>query len=95
MTLEPYNAEKLDRLVLRLIDISAEIRRIGRIAAESPAAPLALHDRKALEWVGQLEQWAAECRSRAELAALMQRGVKNAQNIVQNSEQKMPKRRGR
>ncbi len=95
MTLEPYNAEKLDRLVLRLGDISAEMRRIGRVAAELPDVPLALHDRKALEWIGQLEQWAAECRARAELAALVQKGARNAQKIGQNSEQKTPKRRGR
>lgn len=95
MTLETYNVERLDRLALRVVDIAAEIRRIGRIAGELPETPLALHDRKALEWIGQLEQWAAECRTRAELAALVQKGAVNAQNIAQNSERKVPKRRAR
>ena len=49
MTLEPYNAEKLDRLALRLMDISAGFRRISQIAAELPDVPLACTNRKARE----------------------------------------------
>ena len=95
MTLQPYDAEKLDRLALRFLDISAELRRIGRIAADAPGVALALHDRKALEWIAELEQWIAECAARADLAALVQKGANNARNIAQTIERKSPKRPAR
>jgi len=95
MTLQPYDAEKLDRLALRLLDISAELRRIGRIAAAAPAVALALHDRKALEWIAELEQWVAECAARADLSALVQKGATNARNIAQNIGRNYPKRPAR
>ena len=67
MTLEPYNPEMLDEFALRLLDLACLIRDMARRSREEPVEALAfaLHDKKAREWIGNLERWAL--RSRADL----------------------------
>jgi hypothetical protein len=57
MTLESYNPDDLDELSLRLMDICARLRIMARKSRVEQLPPIALHDRKALEWVTKLEEW--------------------------------------
>jgi hypothetical protein len=57
MTLEPYNAERLDGLSLRVLDICSRLRTLAQISRQEELPPIDLHDRKALEWIGNFEVW--------------------------------------
>jgi hypothetical protein len=57
MTLESYKSDDFDELSLRLFDLSARLRTMARRSREEQLASIALHDRKALEWVAKLEEW--------------------------------------
>ncbi len=74
MTLEPYDAQELDRLVLRVLDITAIIRRMSVTARTAPDMAVGLHGKKARQWIGQLEQWAAESSARLDVALMLQKG---------------------
>ncbi len=86
MTLEPYTREKLDELTLRMLDLTAKVRQMAEIAAASNAAgsgdgPLPLHDRKALQWLASLEDWAHDSLSRLQMAQIKRRGAKRAEQF--------------
>ena len=81
MTLKPYDADELDQLALRILDISHEIRRIALAKRDAPELKLAMHEKKALEWIARLEQWAADARARLEMATVRHRGARLASRI--------------
>jgi len=81
MTLEPYDAQKLDQTILRIMDIAGELRQISLAKQRDPELPLAMHDKKALLWITQLEQWAADSRMRMERAKIQRRGESLARKI--------------
>jgi hypothetical protein len=80
MTLETFNSERLDALSLRVLDIAVLLRQMARRADEADLGALTLHEKKALEWLGHLEDWAHDATARLELAALKQRGAKKARH---------------
>jgi hypothetical protein len=58
MTLEPYDPDRLDALALRTLDVCARLRNLARASREEGLPAVELHDRKALEWLEKLEDWA-------------------------------------
>jgi hypothetical protein len=78
MVLEPYTPEQLDQIALRLLDVCAQIRDIARRSREQRLEQVPLHDKKALEWLGKLEEWAAKSQRDFELAQFKQRGARAA-----------------
>jgi hypothetical protein len=82
MTLKPYDAARWDELALRLVDVACEVRQLARACREAPNAAPAVHDKKALEWLVNLERWAGECRTRLEIAQLRQRGARQAESFT-------------
>ena len=81
MTLKPYNADELDQLALRILDVSCQLRQMSIAKRDTPGLELAVHEKKALEWLAHLEQWAADARARLEMATIRQRGAKLASKI--------------
>ena len=67
MTIEQYTPEKLDQLALRLLDLAAELRGVANGARQAGADCLPVHDKKALLWLDNLEQWAGKTRIGAEV----------------------------
>ena len=57
MTLEPYNADRLDGLSLRLLDLCSRVRALAQTSRNEELESIDLHDRKALEWIGNFEVW--------------------------------------
>jgi hypothetical protein len=78
MVLEPYTPDQLDQIALRVLDVCARIREIARRSREQQMEQVPLHDKKALEWLGKLEEWAAKSERDFELAQYKQRGTKAA-----------------
>ena len=79
MTLQPYGPEKLDQFALRLLDLAGVVREMAHISREHEIVDLTLHDKKALEWYTNLDDWAH--KARAELDAK----VRHAQSRRRNS----------
>jgi hypothetical protein len=82
MTLVPYNADRLDETALRILDIAARVRKMASIMRREPDVDLAIHEKKAAEWLAHLERWAAESQAKLDLALVLQAGTKRAENYA-------------
>jgi hypothetical protein len=87
MTLQSYDPEKLDDLALRVLDISCIFRTMAAKARADQPPKLTLQDRKAHEWLTNLEQWARKAESELEMAIFKTRGTAKALEA--------PRRKGR
>ncbi len=74
MTLEPYDAQRIDALTLRALDVCVRLRKLSQVVREEDLAPIALHDRKALEWLEKLEDWLLRCEGEVHRLATKARG---------------------
>jgi hypothetical protein len=81
MTLKPFSADDLDQLALRILDISSQLRQMSAVKRGTPELELAVHEKKALEWLAHLEDWAADARTRLEMARIKHRGTRAAGRI--------------
>jgi hypothetical protein len=77
MTLETYDPDRLDALSLRLLDVCARLRDLARISRQEQL-PVKLHDRKALEWLDKLEDWAYGAEAEVRRAVLKERAARTA-----------------
>jgi hypothetical protein len=78
MTLQPYTPDRLDNLTLRVLDIASRLRTMATRARGEALEEFLLHDKKALEWLAHLEEWAQKADADIELAQLKQRGSRRA-----------------
>ncbi|HEV3417534.1 MAG TPA: hypothetical protein VG056_11990 [Pirellulales bacterium] len=84
MTLELYDADRLDQTALRILDIAATFRQMADSLRRTPEVELPMHDKKAAEWLAHLERWAAESQARLEMALVKRRGAKSAERFSTN-----------
>ena len=78
MTLIPYKPEKLDELALRALDLAASLREMATKCRENDVPLAELHDRKALEWLGRLEEWAQKSSAELDMRIIGHRGARRA-----------------
>ncbi|MEX2188565.1 MAG: hypothetical protein WD875_17285 [Pirellulales bacterium] len=90
MTLIPYQSDQFDRLALRFLDLAATFREIAQRSRDDGIEQVAVHDKKANEWLNKLEFWAEEARQRFELAAMRNLGARKAKELI--AENGTPKR---
>ena len=67
MTLQAYSPEKMEKLALRLLDISAQLRSIALDLRANQLEELKINDRKALSWCENLEIWGQKNRNNLDL----------------------------
>ena len=70
MTYNRYSPEQLDELVLRIFDIAAMLREISQNAQKAKLDDIPMHDRKAVLWCEQLEQWATKTKINVDILLL-------------------------
>ena len=70
MTYNRYSPEQLDQLVLRIFDVAAMLRELSANAKKSRLDDIPMHDRKAVLWCEQLEQWAAKTKINVDILLL-------------------------
>jgi hypothetical protein len=70
MTRKQYDSPMLDQVALRLLDLAATVRQMALRAREFPVEGFALHDKKACEWVANLERWARKSVAELEMRIL-------------------------
>jgi len=78
MTLKPYDAQMLNEFALRLLDLAAAMRQMAQRSREHQIEDLALHDKKAREWIGNLERWARKSLADVELKIIEARATQRA-----------------
>ena len=83
MTLQAYSPTELDQFALRLLDLAAMVREMANRSRESGIADLPLHDKKALQWCGNLEQWAQKTQAELELRILQQKAEQRGRAATQ------------
>jgi hypothetical protein len=81
MTLQPYDADRLDQTALRIVDIAAALRQMAAILRGEPDLEFLMHDKKAAEWLASLERWVAESQAKLEVAQIRRRGSLRAQSF--------------
>jgi hypothetical protein len=81
MTLVVYDADRLDKTALRILDVAAKIRQIAVVLREEPDVDLAIHDKKATEWLAQLENWAEDSTAKLQMSLIKRRGAKRAKEF--------------
>jgi hypothetical protein len=78
MTLEAYDSDRLDALALRVLDLCGRLRQMAREFRSQDLPNVALHDRKALEWIDKLEEWMAGAEAEVSRAAKIHQGARRA-----------------
>lgn len=86
MTLIPYKAEKLDELALRVLDLAASLREMATKCRDNDVPAAELHDRKALEWLGRLEEWVQKSSAELDVRIIGHRGAKRARQTAKSQE---------
>jgi hypothetical protein len=81
MTLEAYDADRLDQLALRMLDSCGRVRDMARQSRDEGLENLQLHDRKALEYLSQIEQWLYKAEAEVKSAAIRHHGRRHAQQV--------------
>lgn len=78
MTLQRYSPEKLDQFALRLLDLAAIVREMANTSREQRITDLALHEKKAQEWCGKLEDWAHKAQADLDVRVRQARAKRRA-----------------
>jgi hypothetical protein len=78
MTRQAYDPDRLDALALRMLDVCARVRQLAGNCRDGELADVPLHDRKAIEWIENLEDWLARCEGDVRRAVLKARGDRQA-----------------
>jgi hypothetical protein len=91
MTLQPYDAKRLDHLALGLLDLAAIAREMSALCAEQGIETFALHDKKAILWLENLDRWLRRARAELEMKAIEARATQRAAHATHDN----PKRRRR
>ena len=81
MTLEPYTPDQLDQMALRVLDVCLRLRTMAHKSRSEEFERLPLHVKKALEWLGNLEQWAHKGESELDVAIARNRGARRARQV--------------
>ncbi len=67
MTIELYNAEKLDQFAMRLFDVAADVRAMARQLSQSEVEEIPLNDKRVQIHLDEIENWAIRSRSKLEI----------------------------
>ena len=67
MTLQAYSPEKMEKLALRLLDLSAQLGGIAKDLRVNQLQELKINDKKALSWCENLEIWVQKNRNSLDL----------------------------
>ena len=86
MKLIPYKAEKLDELALRVLDLAASLREMATKCRDNDVPAAELHDRKALEWLGRLEEWTHKSSADLNVLIMGHKGAKRAMQSTKSPE---------
>lgn len=79
MTLRAYTPGDFDLLAMRFLDLAGIVREMAKKTKEMEAQSFPLNDKKAEEWLGQLERWALRADTDLETRLRLARGARRAE----------------
>jgi hypothetical protein len=83
MTLKPYDPQMLDEFALLMLDLAAMMRQMAQRTRQYGIKDFALHDKKAREWIGNLERWARKSLADVEMKIIEARASQRALSEAQ------------
>lgn len=83
MTLKSYDPGMLDQFALRLLDLAAMMRKMSQNSREYGIHDFALHDKKANEWIANLERWGQRSQADLEIRILEVRATRRAASAAE------------
>lgn len=78
MTLQPYDAQRLDDIALLLLDLAGSVRQMSRLCREHDLSTVQIHDKKAQEWIAKLDDWARDADARLQTSLIRKKAVERA-----------------
>lgn len=81
MTLVRCAPEDLNQMALRLLDVTARVRGLACLCGEEELGDVALHTKKAEEWLAKLEGWTLKVTSEFEVQAARQKAERLAARV--------------
>ena len=78
MTLQPYDAQRLDDIALRLLDLAGSVRQLSALCRENDLSTVQIHDKKAQEWIAKLDDRARDADSRLQTALIRKKALERA-----------------
>lgn len=85
MTLEPYDAKRLDHLALELLDLAAIARDMSALCREFDIQTFALHDKKARQWWENLDRWLRRAKAELEMQTIEARATQRARSTTRRA----------
>ncbi len=95
MTLQPYTPERLDALVLDVLDVASSLRKMSIIMRENEIDSLDLNGRKSLEWLANLNAWTHKISAELQRELLRQQATRRAEAVVSHQAQPAKRRNKR
>lgn len=81
MTLEPYDADRLDALTMRFLDLAATFRRMAQAIRVEGLECVDLHTTRPLEHLGRLEHWVRDSDAKLQVELFRQRAERQAEEL--------------
>ena len=81
MTIQAYGPEKMNQFALRLLDLASVMREMANSSREQGIVDLAIHDKKAQEWCGRLEEWLHKAQGELEIKIRQSRAKQRALSL--------------
>ena len=82
MTLEPYDANKLDALAMRFLDLAATFRKMAQASLNEGLENISLHVTRPLEQLGRLEHWAGDADAKLQVELIRLRAGRQAGELT-------------
>lgn len=86
MTREAYEPQHIDELTLRVLNLCCRLRTMSQRSLEEELPAVPLHDKKALEWLGKLEEWVHKAEAELQMAIIRNRGARRARSTLTEGE---------
>ena len=67
MTKQAYDPEKIEKLAFRFFDLGSQMREIAKSMRQNDLTDIPLNDKKALQWLNELEIWAKKTQGSYEI----------------------------
>jgi hypothetical protein len=95
MTLRPYEPHQLDDLSLRLVDLCGRLRRMAERCRDEDLDSIPLNDKKAIEWLENLEVWVQKAEGSFERTLTRHRAAQVAERMQRQREKRERERSGK
>ncbi len=85
MTLEPYDAAKLDAMAMRFLDLASTFRRMAQDVRQEYVDTIDLHVTRPLQYLDRLDRWASDSEAKLQIELIGWRAERRTENVLDSS----------